>query len=276
MQRIIIYLCLLACTCFNGHSQGVKVNEKVRERSNLKVTVAAVLDTIKDKPAKIHLDLFVNGSFDSSYIESLKRDKDGWFSKALIDGPVLKKGIHSFSIKFSDSCTRIFQCLVTGALKNDTKNMIERQYLQSPQMYETLRNYFLEKVLQKDSMALAKLLPTGLKAALCIDFFGKDEICVTSQYLFAPADPSAAQEQQFFFRSLFKDAGIAAMDALLSLGWQLKPIQFNRVPTSQDIFSDNEIYTTKSPPFEKLKDKIMMGYTKDDKGFSRILLLINN
>lgn len=276
MHRIIIYICLLQCISSSGHSQSIKLNDKVRERNNLKVSVAAILDTIKDKPAKIHVDLFANGSFDSFYTPLLKRGKDGWFLNPLIDGPNLRKGIHSFLIKFPDSCTRVFQCFVTGSLKNDTQNMIERQYLPSEKVYDTLLSYLLAKVIHTDSLSMEKLLPPGFKAALCIDFFGKEEICATSQYLFAPSAPNAAQEQQFFFRSFFKDAGIASIDALLSLGWQLKPMQFNRLPTNQDIFSDNGIYSIKSPPFEKLKNKVMMGYKSDEKGFSRILVFVNN
>lgn len=276
MRLIVIYFCLLLCVCINGHAQRVQLNDKVRERNTLKVSIAAVLDTVDAKPVKIHLDLFANASFDSSFPSFLDRNKDGWFLSPLINGPILKKGIHSFLIKFPDSCIRVYQCFVTAAIKNDAKNMIERQYLQSEKMYETILNFLKNKISRTDSLLMTRLLPIGLKAALCMDFFGKDQICVTSQYLFAAPGAATTEDLQFFFRSFFRDAGIPAMDALLSLGWQLKPEQFNRLPTTPDVFNDYNSYKSIAHSNNKIREKIIIGYKEDEKGFSRILLFINN
>lgn len=273
--RTSIFIALLMHSSAHGHAQRVQVKNAVQERDKLKINVAAILDTVSVKGAGIHFGLFANGGFDTSYTTFTKRNEDGWFTAALSDGPALKKGVHSFLISFPDSCTRVYQCLVTNAIKNNMHNMIERQYLPVGDGYATVLSFLQNKIRDTDSLNMMQLLPAGFKGAVCIDFFGTD-VCVASQYLFGSSAPDAADGQQYFFREFFKTAGVPAIDALLSLGWQLKPGQFSRALKIQDVYDDFAAYQPISHANKQINEKIKIGYKKDDKGFSRILVFIDN
>lgn len=285
-QLINLAAGLLISASFYG--QGVRFDDKIHLSlgDRIQAVVSAPFDTITQASEAISYALFANSQLYPGKPKFTTRDTMGWFQLPLIKEDVkASPGIHTLFIQFPDSFVRVFNILVNDKIANTVSNLFEKERVfVEPEFFDQLINTVEQKLAQTDSLLMARMLPEGLKAAVCIDIWnparsvdGDKLVCTECQYLFYLPNGIDDKTVAGFFRELTGSTAASPLDIFLNLPWQFTtgPFDKDHPPGAGEIFSNEDKYAPLKHANKVINQKLHVGYIKQ-KTFKRILIYIDS